>query len=228
MANYLKMLAQKVKHILFISFNEFADHARAKKVKRATKQLTKSGATMLLTSPEHSLEELLSIREVMSVLISNESKDAPLIPLLDGASIAPNRLEDFSNGIKELANKHHVKLPLHFRSIDGTVYTKPSLDLDKVSDKQKLFKLLQEYTELVFKCGGSILADGAEGRLKTAAVYSQLDPELFNLFADIRTAFDPYGTLNPGVKQKNEIHTLVQQLRSSYDLSSFANYSPSN
>jgi FAD/FMN-containing dehydrogenase len=214
--------------ILFISFNEFADHARAKKVKRATKQLTKSGATMLLTSPEHSLEELLSIREVMSVLISNESKDAPLIPLLDGASIAPNRLEDFSNGIKELANKHHVKLPLHFRSIDGTVYTKPSLDLDKVSDKQKLFKLLQEYTELVFKCGGSILADGAEGRLKTAAVYSQLDPELFNLFADIRTAFDPYGTLNPGVKQKNEIHTLVQQLRSSYDLSSFANYSPSN
>jgi len=117
---------------------------------------------------------------------------------------------------------------MHVRALDGVIYTRPELDLKKVGDKQKLFKLMTEYTELVFKAGGSILADSAEGRLKTNAIYGQLDEELFTLFSDIRATFDPYGTLNPEVKQKNEVHTLVQQLRSNYDLADFARFSPAD
>jgi FAD/FMN-containing dehydrogenase len=214
--------------VLFISFNDFTEHARNKKMKKTAKALLRLKATKIITTSDRSLDELSSIRDVMASLLSTESKETPLVPLIDGASIAPNRLEEFSNGVAELANKHHVRLPLHIRALDGTIYTRPALDLDKVSDKQKLFKLINDYTELVFKCNGSILTDGGEGRLKTAAVYAQLDGELFELFTQIRSAFDPYGTLNPGVKQKNEIHTLVQQLRSSYDQANFANFSPSN
>jgi FAD/FMN-containing dehydrogenase len=214
--------------LLYVGLNDFNAHARSKKLKRLSKNLAKLGATQLLSSEEHSIEELEAIRDVAASLLATDGKETPLVPLLDGASIAANRLEEFSNGVKELSAKHHVQLPLHIRALDGTIYTRPALDLEKVSDKQKLFKLLADYTELVFRCNGSILADGAEGRIKTAAVYAQLDEELFEVFSQIRSVFDPYGTLNPGVKQKNEIHTLVAQLRSGYDTANLANYSPSS
>ncbi len=213
--------------VIYMSFTDFSDHTRSKKIKKATKLFERLNAN-LLTSETHSIEELHAIRDVTASVYAITSGGEAYVPLIDGASIAPNRLEDFSLGVAELAKKYHVNLPLHIRALDGVVYARPSLDLKKVSDKQKLFKIISEYTDLVFKTGGSILADGGEGRLKSPAVYAQLDEDLFNLFTAIRAVFDPYGTLNPGVKQKVEIHTLIQALRDSYDTSSFASYSSAN
>ena len=95
------------------------------------------------------------------------------------------------------------------------------MKLDVVSDKQKLFRLLNDYADMVDKANGAFVSDGGEGRLKSNAAWSVLDEKEVILYEQLRAIFDPFGTLNPGVKQKNDIRTLVSALRPSYDATDF-------
>jgi len=102
--------------------------------------------------------------------------------------------------------------------LDGTIFTRPALHLDKITDRQKAFKLISEYSQLIDRIGGKFISEGSEGRIKASAAYALLDDDLTSLYEQIRTVFDPFGTLNPGVKQISDIKSLAGQLRTSYDI----------
>ena len=146
--------------------------------------------------------------------------------IIDGASIPATRREEFVAAVCELADKHHIKLPLHIYWLNGVVLTRPTLNLHNVSDKQKTFKLISDYIEIVIGYGGSMSANSGEGRLRSVASYSQLDQDEIDIYTQIKTAFDPFGILNPGVKQTSDLKTLVSHLNPNYTLADFAQYSP--
>lgn len=203
--------------VVYAQFNDFNDHARAHKLKKALKLLSKYDAAVV-SSEDHSNEELQAIREVSSSVYVGDNDKHAYPPLLDGAQVPANHQEDFARAVGELADKHHVSLPLNIRVLDGVIFTRPALELDRLSDKQKIFKLISEYSQLVEKHGGVFLADGSEGRLKANAAYALIDENVERLFEDIRAIFDPFGTLNPGVKQTSDLRDLVRALRPSYDI----------
>lgn len=211
--------------VLYISFNDFSEGARHRKMKHTLKNLAKLDANVI-TSDKHSNEELSAVREVTSTVFNTETKGESMPPLIDGASIPGDRIEEFSVALSELANKHHVELPVSIRYIDGVVKTRPVLQLGKVGDKQKLFKLVNEYAELVTKHGGVFVSESGEGRLKANAAIENTDNEVNELYNQIRSAFDPFGTMNPGVKQKSDMKTLASCLNPDYNRAGFAKYSP--
>jgi len=183
--------------------------------------------TTIYSSVNYSEEELHIIHEVGSLLLQSTGKGESRPSIIDGVSIPSNRREEFIAAVEELANRHHIELPLHIRWLDGIVLTRPVLNLHVVSDKQKTFKLIAEYMELVVKYGGSMAVSSGEGRLRATAAYAQLDDDELDIFTQIRSVFDPYGTMNPDVKQKSDIKTLVACLDPNYTLADFAQYSPS-
>jgi FAD/FMN-containing dehydrogenase len=211
--------------IVYIQFNDFSDTVRSRKFKKALKTLTKYKASVV-SSSDHAIEELQAIREVNATVFATESDGESLPPLLDGSHIPSDRMEEFSVSVAELAAKHHVLLPLVTRILDGTIFTRPALQLDKVGDKQKVFKLISEYSQMVAKHGGTFIAQDGEGRIKANAAYALLDDDVRRLYNEVRATFDPFGTLNPGVKQSSDIKDLVAALRPSYDTADFAQYSP--
>ena len=217
--------SKSVSTVLFISFNDFGDRARRNKMKNALKRLSKLETTVF-TSEDHSIDELHAIREVSSVILQPESREESFPSLTDGSSVPANRREEFITALAELAKKHHITLPLHIQWLDGVIRTRPQLQLHNVSDKQKAFKLVTDYIDLIVKYSGSVSAESGEGRLKATAAYAQMDEEVLNVFEQIRLAFDPFGTLNPGVKQKSDLKTLISHLNPDYDLADFAKYSP--
>jgi len=218
---------QKTGTVLFISWNDFGEHARNRRLKQALKKLSKLETT-IFTSVDYPVEELNVIREVACVANEPEAKTESRPPIIEGSSIPADRREEFVVAVKELAVKHHISLPLQIQWLNGVVHTRPTLKLHEVSDKQKTFKLISDYIELVVKYGGSICAEGGEGRLKASAAYAQLDEDELMIYEQIKAAFDPFGILNPGVKQKSDLKTLVSQLYPDYSGADFAKYSPSN
>lgn len=211
--------------VLYIQFGDFSDGVLTRKLKKSLKILSKFNA-VVITSADRTVEELQAIREVGSTIYEPESDGTVYPSLLDGASIPRERHEEFARATRELARKHHINLPLHTRVLDGIVYTRPGFDFSKVSDKQRMFKLLVDYAALVDEFGGTLIADDGEGRLKANAAYTVMSEDVRRLYQDIRAIFDPYGTLNPGVKQSSELKDLVRALRSDFDTSDFAQYSP--
>lgn len=218
---------RKVGTVLFVGFNDFGDHARHRKTKQALKLLSKMETTVY-TDDDYTTDELYAIRDVGSVVNEPTTKGESRPPIIDGSSIPATRLEEFIAAVKDLADKHHISLPLQIQWLNGVVHTRPTLKLHEVSDKQRAFKLINDYIELVAKYGGSICAEAGEGRLKATAAYSQLDDDELMIYEQIKAAFDPFGILNTGVKQKSDLKTLVSQLNPDYTGADFAKYSPSN
>jgi len=215
----------KVSTVLFVSFNDFNDSVRNRKMKHTIKKLAKFEST-IFTSTDYAIEELYAIHEVSSVILQPEVKETSMPSLIDGASIPANVREEFISAIKELAIKHHISLPITIQWLNGVIHARPIMQLHRVGDKQKVFKLLNDYAELVTKYEGNLSTESGEGRLKSIAAYSHIDDSLLDLYAQIREAFDPFNTMNPGVKQKTDLKTLVSQLNPDYNLANFAKYSP--
>lgn len=206
--------------VIYVMFNDFSDRAQAHKIKKMRKLLTKLNVSMV-DSSDHQSEEFDAITGVSETLRLTAADEKVMLPLLDGSFVPGDRREEFAASLAALADKHHLELPLRINVLTGTFYPHATLKLDVVSDKQKLFKLLNDYAELVDKFGGAFVSDGAEGRLKSNAAWSVMAENEAHLFEQVRAIFDPFGTLNPGVKQKNDIRHLVSSLRSSYDVTDF-------
>lgn len=205
--------------VVYVRFGDLSERAQNHKFKKLRKVLGKSPAGMV-SSLEQDSDGFTPLTTIRQTLDLGSGDDTVALPVLDGASIPANRQEEFEGALRDLAHRHHVDLPLIQNALRGTYSIFPLLKLDTVSDKQKLFKLMSDYAVLVNHCGGAFITEGAEGRLKANAAWSVLSEEEMRLYTQIRHIFDPFATLNPGVKQKAELRTLVAALRTSYDSAS--------
>ena len=202
--------------VIYVRFNDFSDRAQGKKLKKLKKLLAKQNSGMV-DSTERDAEDFRSLAVIGRVLQLGTNDDFVALPILNGASIPSNRCEEFEASLHDLADRHHVELPTEFNVVNCIYKVYPRMKLDSVSDKQRFFKILTEYAALVDHCGGAVAADGAEGRLRANAAWATLDDDQVELYQQVREIFDPFGTLNPGVKQKNEMRSLVAMLRSHFD-----------
>lgn len=202
--------------VVLVGFDDFNDRANARKLKKATKALA-GETTTVVTAINDEADELIAVRDVVSYLLAPSEKDLYAPALFDGIYLPGERFEDFSKSVAALATKYGVVLPLYSRELDGTVFTRPLLHLNKISDKQKLFKLLDEYSQLVNLCGGHLIGQDGEGRIKARFAFATLDDDVISLFTAIKNVFDPYGVLNPDVKQVSELRHLVSGLRTDFD-----------
>lgn len=205
--------------LIIVKFSDLNDRARNNKLKRLQKAVDKMGIGMVDTS-DHSIEEFEQIDDLVASTQRMGGDDKTALPILSGVFVPADRREEFFTASDELAAKQHVDLPVVIDALSGTIQALPYLKLSSVSDKQKIFRIINDYAALVVKHNGSFVAGDAEGRLRANAAWSLLDENETALYQGIRETFDPFGTLNPGVKQKTDIRTLVGLLRTSYDASS--------
>lgn len=212
---FSKGSGQEFSTVLYVSFDDFNDRTRERKLKKAGKIIAKANVPFY-DSREHKLEELQATRDVLRSNSLNLNADESLAPLCDGAYIPRERIDDFSKKVKELEGKHHVSLPLHVDLLDEIIYTRPLLRLSRLTDKQKVFKLLAAYGQLVYATGGTLGGAQAEGQLNAFAAYTNLDTSVAELYANIRRIFDPHGTLNADAKRSTDIKQLIKALRSDY------------
>lgn len=209
--------------VIVMVFEDFNDHAVARRLKKVTKYLAQTDADVT-TSETVSEDELLVIRDVMNYVLVPATKGISAPPILDGVYIPSNRREEFIDKIDELARKHHVVLSPYGDMLDHVWYVRPHFQLAKVSDKQKILKLLEEYMDVVDSLGGYGVAEAGEGRLKVRAAQKNVDDDVLEMYDVIKAIFDPNGILNPDVKQPVELRQLVSQLRNDYDMSEIARH----
>lgn len=214
--------------VILVGFDEFSERARAKKLKKIYKEFKDVQDCAVESADGEDAISLLAIREVTAFVNVLDGKEISSPPLVDGAYIPSERFEEFSSALRALADKYQVVMPLHYRVLEGLAFTRPQLRLHRVGDKQKIFKLLDEYSNVVEHFGGHLIGDNGEGRVKARFAYKQLESEVLEIFTAVKDIFDPNGILNPGVKQASEVRQLVSHLRSSYDTANKAEALPYN
>lgn len=205
----------KPSSVIIFGFDDFNARQREKAVKRIQKAYGKREDVGLVVADAEQAADLLGALDVPVYTALPDHRDTVAPAVFGGFHVPTARLEDFMNALEALAKRDHVALPLAGHAMTNTFIVYPSLELHKVSDKQRLFKLLDDLSKLVYEHGGTMLAEGGEGRLKGRSIYAQLDSRVVEMYAAIRKICDPFGTLNPGVKQATDVRELAGLLRDS-------------
>ncbi|NCU37481.1 FAD-binding oxidoreductase [Candidatus Saccharibacteria bacterium] len=216
--------SQKAEAVVIVGFDEFNDRQRNKRLKKVERMFIKTEGIAVVAADGSAAEDILSALDIVQYTAIPDHAQQSSPAILNGFHVPTERLEEFMLSIADLAKKEHVELPLAGHVYTNTYGVYPTLELQKVGDKQKIFKLLDELSKLVYAHGGTMIAEGGEGRLKARFVYNQIDEKLVEMYAAIRKVCDPYGYLNTGVKESGDIRQLASQLRDSYDAGQLARF----
>ena len=194
--------------VILVGFDDFNARARAKG-KKTLEKLCGGVADVSLVLDDDaraSLSPLLDIARY-STLPDRAGVGMPL--LLSDWFVPPERFEDFTKALAALGNKLRVDLPIAVDGLTELVSAYPLAPIAQASDRQKLMRLFGETARLVHQYGGAIVGQHGEGRSLSRFAYECIGARRVDMYRAIRKLFDPLGTLNPGVKQLNDVRQLA-------------------
>ena len=206
---------------------EFDDNDRkAKKLtKRAEKILDKYAKDFQVADDPEQQQAFWKVRQATSTLLGHNVGLLRAVPLFD-AAVPPDRFREYLEGLYSLMQTNNLKPAVWGHAGDATVQLQPMLNLGQVGDRQKAFRLLDDYQKLVIGLGGSISASGGDGRLHTPYLEFMYGAELYALLQKVKQIFDPYGTLNPGVKFGSSLDDIKAMVRNDYGIDHFYDQLP--
>lgn len=214
------------KVVVFIEFDDVNGRARAKAAKKASKQLQQLAVHVIVSDDLEEQEKLWAIRHSAATVVNYDQSGKNALPIIEDGIVPRVAFQQYVTAVYALFERHRLEVALWGHIGDSNLHVQPLLDLRKLGDRQKVFKLMEEYYQLVVKLGGSIAAEHNDGRLRAPYVTLQYGGEVTQLFEELKKAFDPHATLNPGVKVGTTVKDLVDLLRKEYSLANLAEHLP--
>ena len=225
--NQLKGIVSKpfAKAILLVEFDD-ADRLRKKLTKKAEKILHDHAVSVRHEIEPAAQDELWKIRHAAASVMSHSEGRLKAIPVIEDGIVPPEKLAEFINGIYKIFAANQLQVAIWGHAGDGNLHMQPFLDLSQIGDRQKAFRLLDEYTKLTLSLGGSTSGEHGDGRLRAPYLASVYGPEVYTMFEKIKQTFDPYGTLNPGVKIGVVLDDIKPLVTNDYSLNHLYDHMP--
>jgi FAD/FMN-containing dehydrogenase len=199
---------------LLVEFDN-ADRHLKKHLKKAGKILDKYASQHQTSTDSEQQQQYWKLRQSVSSVISHNQGLIVPVPLVD-AAVPVDRLREYMDGVYAILQANNMKPGLWGHAGDGSIRLQPSLNIGQVGDRQKAFRFLDEFHKLVIGLGGTISATAGDGRLHTPYLEKMYGVEQYALFQKLKNIFDPYGTLNPGVKFGTSVDDLKEMIRSDF------------
>lgn len=212
--------------LLLIEFDDIHERARSKRAKKVMKLLKDLALFSQRSDDYEEQQRLWSIRRAAATVVNYSDGKKAALPIIEDGIVPTAAFADYIEAVTALLKKHHLPVAIWGHAGDANLHMQPIMDLSKLGDRQKVFKLMAEYYKIVLDLGGSIAAEHNDGRLRAPFIPAQYGAELNAAFSALKKACDPHGTLNPGVKIGSEIKDIVPLLRHEYSLNHLADHLP--
>uniref|UniRef100_UPI00404ABB8A FAD-binding and (Fe-S)-binding domain-containing protein n=1 Tax=Georgenia sp. M64 TaxID=3120520 RepID=UPI00404ABB8A len=124
---------------------------------------------------------------------------APAWPGWEDAAVPPERLGDYLRDFTALMADRGVDGLLYGHFGDGCVHVRLDLPLETPAGIGPSRAFLEASADLVAAYGGSLSGEHGDGRARSELLGRIYSPDVVDLFARVKTLFDPAGLLNPGV-----------------------------
>lgn len=227
-ANQLKGLVKKPfpALIMLVEFDDTNERTQKRLSKKAEKIFNELGEGFISELDAKAQEKLWRIRDMSAVVMSHSIDKARPLPVIEDGVVPVEKIGEFLSGIYDLFERNKMRPAVWGHAGDANLHVQPFLDLSAVGDRQKLFRVINEYYELVIKLGGSTSGQHNDGRLRAPFLPELYGKDLYEVFQKVKKIFDPHGILNPGVKIDVTMEAVKPLLRSEYSLHHLYDHMP--
>ncbi|HET9411343.1 MAG TPA: FAD-linked oxidase C-terminal domain-containing protein [Candidatus Saccharimonadales bacterium] len=212
--------------VLLAEFDDPKDSHQLKKAKKAEKLLKQLGVEFVGTQNYDEQQRLWTIRHSAAAVIWHVEGTAKALPIIEDGVVPRERFPEFIKNIYELFEKHRLNVAVWGHAGDANLHLQPFLDLGKLSDRQKVFKIMEEYYDMVLSLGGSTCGEHNDGRLRAPFLPKVYGPDMYEVFRQVKKIFDPFNTLNPGVKIDVTLRDVAPLMRQEYSMQHLADHLP--
>lgn len=214
------------KFVMLIEFDDPSDRIRKKMVKKAEKILERQTIDFKVETDEEKKDELWKIRHSASAITAFSKGNTKALPIIEDGIVPIASLQEYIENVQALFKKNGLTVAIWGHAGDGNLHMQPLLDLSQVGDRQKVFRLINDYYSMVIDLGGSTSGEHGDGRLRGPYLEKLYGPEGYELFNKVKNIFDPYSILNPGVKLGVSLDDTKKMLRYEYSINNLYDHLP--
>lgn len=228
--NLLKDVISKPfpKVVLLIEFDTLNERTLKKSVKKAQKILERHAVHQILEEDAQQQDRLWKIRHASATVVAHSEGNLKAVPIIEDGIVPVERFSEYIEGVHKLFAKYQLHAAVWGHAGDANLHMQPFLDLNQVGDRQKAFRLIDEYYDLVLSLGGSTSGEHNDGRLRAPYLEKMYGADTYALFQKVKQIFDPYGTLNPGVKINVKLDDIKPLVRQTYSMDHLYDHMPTS
>lgn len=200
--------------VLLVEFDNASERTQKRMAKKAGKIFERLATKYHTETDPAEQEKFWKIRHASAAVVAHAEGNLKAVPIVEDGVVPIDQLEKYIQGVYDLFARHHLTVAIWGHAGDANLHLQPFLDLSQLGDRQKAFRLMDEYYNLVIGLGGSTSGEHGDGRLRAPYLQKLYGADVYALFQKVKQIFDPYGILNPGVKigvSSDDIKPLVRQ-----------------
>ena len=168
--------------------------------------------------------ELWKLRKSAAPILLGRTSDAKHISFIEDTAVPTEHLADYVAGFQEILDEHDTFASFYAHAGPGCMHMRPLVNTKTADGVEAFESIADAVTDLVVTYGGSVSGEHGDGRARTQWNRKLYGDAVWELFHDVKTAFDPDWLLNPGSVCGD--HDMTEHLRFSPDYESDAGFEP--
>lgn len=185
--------------LLLVEFAGDARHALLGRLERLVETMADSGLPgSVVALPDEPARKALreACRAALNAMMSLRGGGKP-VSFIEDCAVPLEHLADYGERLGEVFARHGTRGTWYGHASTGTLHVRPILDL-RAGDATKMRRIAEEAAALVRQYKGAFSGGYGDGLARSEWVGWQFGERLRRAFEEVKDAFDPAGTMNPG------------------------------
>ena len=136
-------------------------------------------------------------KTAMSVVMSMKGDRKP-VSFVEDCTVPLEHLAEYGARLEDVFRRHGTSGTWYAHASVGCLHVRPILNLKQDQDLRAMRTIAEEAHEIVRSFGGTHSGEHGDGLVRSEFLEPMLGSRLVGTFGEIKSAFDPSGTLNPG------------------------------
>ena len=145
-------------------------------------------------------ERIWALRHAASPILASLPPERRSLQVIEDGCVPLERLGEYIRAIRAAADRQGITVVIFGHAGDGNVHVNALPEVARADWLDRVRALYDEVNTAAMRLGGTVSGEHGDGRLRAPLLEAQYGAEIVALFRRVKTAFDPLGIFNPGVK----------------------------
>ena len=187
--------------VLLVDFNEENEATADQKIRETLSYVRRQGnvyASPILTlGPDYNAAWAIR-KKGLGILLSTTDERKP-IAFIEDSCVPLKHLADYVAAVQQNCNEEGCDLAIYAHASVGVIHLRPFLDLKNQEDIDRMKRISDFAFQKIQQYGGSWSGEHGDGLSRSFRNEDFFGKTIYSVFRQIKTLFDPYGLMNPGV-----------------------------
>ncbi|MFC6838017.1 FAD-binding and (Fe-S)-binding domain-containing protein [Halomarina ordinaria] len=138
------------------------------------------------------------MRKASTPILLSRTGDEKHIAFIEDIAIPPEHLTAYTADFQQIFEDHDTFGSFYAHAGPGCMHVRPLINTKTAEGVETMVSISDAATDLAVKYGGSVSGEHGDGRARTQWNHKLYGDHLWNVFRDLKSAFDPDWLLNPG------------------------------